>query len=518
VDLVRSSACFLLPAITTLAFFAGACSVDETVSPVTGTTTTESTGGTGGTGGADTGGSTGGNGGTGGSGGGLACTPGAIENCYEGPSGTAGVGICKGGQRVCAVDGSGFGPCEGQVLPVDESCATPGDDDCDGVDDATEGCLCVPGESASCYEGPAGTEGVGLCVAGTKLCAEDGKSFGPCAGQALPAEETCATPGDDDCDGQTNEGGPECQCVPGVIVGCYSGPPVTEGVGPCLSGTQECNAEGTGFGPCEGEVTPALETCDTPVDDDCDGQTNESGAGCVCLPGQITACYTGPAGTAGVGACAPGTALCNDQGTSLGPCTGDVVPAEETCNTVADDDCDGQTNESGAGCVCLPSSTAACYSGAAGTENVGVCEGGTKTCNSLGTAFGACVGEVVPAVESCATAADDDCDGTANEGCAVLTYTADVQPIFVNYCSSCHTTGGSGGTNFAASYADSQLPSASCPGLTRGACALQRIQTGSMPSGAGCTGNPGLDVGKPQCLTAAEQATIAAWIQGGQPL
>ena len=165
-----------------------------------------------------------------------------------------------------------------------------------------------------------------------------------------------------------------------------------------------------------------------------------------------------------------------------------------------------------------PCSTAACYSGAAGTENVGVCKGGTKTCNSLGTAFGACVGEVVPAVESCATAADDDCDGTANEGCALVTYTADVQPIFVNYCSSCHTTGGSGGTNFAASYADSQLPSASCPGLTRGACALQRIQTGSMPSGAGCTGNPALDVGKPQCLTAAEQATIAAWIQSGQAL
>lgn len=37
-----------------------------------------------------------------------------------------------------------------------------------------------------------------------------------------------------------------------------------------------------------------------------------------------------------------------------------------------------------------------------------------------------------------------------------------------------------------------------------------------MPQGAGCTGNPTADVGKAACLTAAEQATIQAWIAGGQ--
>jgi hypothetical protein len=38
-----------------------------------------------------------------------------------------------------------------------------------------------------------------------------------------------------------------------------------------------CNADGTALGECEGEVTPATETCDgDALDEDCDGETNES--------------------------------------------------------------------------------------------------------------------------------------------------------------------------------------------------------------------------------------------------
>jgi hypothetical protein len=53
----------------------------------------------------------------------------------------------------------------------------------------------------ACYDGPAGTEGVGSCKAGSKTCAFDGASFGPCAGAILPVVENCATPVDEDCDG-----------------------------------------------------------------------------------------------------------------------------------------------------------------------------------------------------------------------------------------------------------------------------------------------------------------------------
>ena len=136
---------------------------------------------------------------TGGTGGSPACDPGVATPCYDGPDATMGVGLCKGGMHTCLPDGTGYGPCEGEVLPKAEDCATPEDDDCDGA--SNNGCACVPGSLASCYDGPAGTAGVGLCKTGNHTCAADGQGYGPCNGQVLPLLETCATGGDDDCDG-----------------------------------------------------------------------------------------------------------------------------------------------------------------------------------------------------------------------------------------------------------------------------------------------------------------------------
>jgi hypothetical protein len=62
--------------------------------------------------------------------------------------------------------------------------------------------LCAPGATQPCYDGPAGTEGVGLCTSGTQTCAPDGASWGACAGEVVPQTENCATPEDEDCDGQ----------------------------------------------------------------------------------------------------------------------------------------------------------------------------------------------------------------------------------------------------------------------------------------------------------------------------
>jgi hypothetical protein len=473
-----------------LALIAGLAAAGCELQPlVTGSTgSTDSTGettsaGGGGSGGATSsgGGGTGGSAGTGGTGGTMVCTPGATETCYEGPAGTAGVGVCKAGKRTCLADASGFGGCDGQVLPADDdACNTILDDDCDGaINEPEAGCACIPGNTQSCYEGPDGTAGLG---------------------QVVPAEETCNTSGDDDCDGQPNEGGPGCACLPGEIVDCYSGPPATLGVGPCQGGKQACNDQGTGFGPCVGESLPSAETCATPIDDDCDGQLNESGAGCVCLPDAMVPCYSGPAGTATVGVCQAGLALCNDQGTALGACLGEVVPKPETCNTPVDDDCDAATNEEGTGCVCLPGTTSSCYSGPAGTQNVGACQPGSRTCNSEGTAWGGCAGEVVPQTEACGNGGDDDCDGAIDEGCTV-TYAGDARPIFFAKCGPCHTGGGSGAHNIGVSYSDSQLLSYSCPGKNKGQCAVARIMNGSMP------GSP--------AVTAAEQAILQAWLDGG---
>lgn len=460
-----------------------------------------------------------------------ACVPDSELPCYGGPNGTAGVGLCQAGVRVCLPDGTGYGACAGQVLPADEICDNLSDEDCDGtVNEADAGCTCDLGEQLPCYEGPNGTEGVGVCAGGTRTC--DGTEFGPCEGQTLPSLETCDTLLDDDCDGEVNEPDAGCICDDGEVVPCYEGPPGTENVGVCIPGTRTC--AGGDFGPCEGQVQPAVEACDTPADDDCDGDVNEPDAGCNCAPNTQAPCYSGPPGTDGVGPCHGGSQTCNAQGTGYGPCTGEVVPDAETCNTPADDDCDGMLNEEGVGCVCLPNSVVGCYTGPPNTDGVGVCMAGTKTCDAQGTAYGPCNGEVLPGnetcmnqldddcdgqvnesfMELCGTPGDDDCDGVANEGCPVVTF-ADIQPILQNKCGPCHTVQMSGGwtTN---SYATTQLNSNNCAGKTKGGCMIVRIQNGSMPQGKGCTGNPALDAGKPACLTAAEQASIQAWIGGGQ--
>ncbi|MBT9559971.1 MAG: hypothetical protein IV100_28330 [Myxococcales bacterium] len=433
------------------------------------------------------------------SGTGCVCVPGTSESCYGGPAGTAGVGACKAGTTICNSQGTAFGACSGDVQPTAETCNTSADDDCDGqVNEDGAGCVCTPGSVASCYTGAPGTEDVGPCTAGTKTCNSMGTAYGACTGDVTPVAETCNTAVDDDCDGQTNESGAGCVCLPNSTTSCYSGAAGTENVGPCKAGTKTCNALGTVYGSCTGEVLPATETCNTTVDDDCDGQTNESGSGCVCVPNAVTSCYSGPAGTSGKGQCKAGTSTCNAQGTQAGACVGEVLPGTETCTTTIDDDCDGQTNESGTGCVCVPGTSQSCYSGPANTSGVGICKSGTRLCNGQGTAYGNCSGEVLPSPESCTNTLDDDCNGQLNQGCPTPTYAINVKPIYQSRCGGCHTGGGSGGTNFGSTYVDTQKASSHCPGKVVGACTVVRMTEGSMPQG-----------------TANERAVIQAWIDGG---
>lgn len=70
--------------------------------------------------------------------------------------------------------------------------------------------------------------------------------------------------------------------------------------------------------------------------------------------------------------------------------------------------------------ACTPGSTEACYTGPAGTEDVGVCAGGTRTCEGNGEfgTWGPCQGEVLPGEEVCEPAGlDEDCDGDIDEDC-----------------------------------------------------------------------------------------------------
>jgi Beta-propeller repeat len=80
----------------------------------------------------------------------------------------------------------------------------------------------------------------------------------------------------------------------------------------------------------------------------------------------------------------------------------------------------GQGGAGGMGQVCEPGLNTSCYSGPPGTEDIGVCRAGTKTCLPDGTGFDACEGEITPSTEVCTTAADEACDGPNPAECPAL--------------------------------------------------------------------------------------------------
>jgi hypothetical protein len=65
--------------------------------------------------------------------------------------------------------------------------------------------------------------------------------------------------------------------------------------------------------------------------------------------------------------------------------------------------------------LCKPGSTLGCYDGPLGTDLVGACSGGVKTCQPQGKDYGLCEGQIRPSVEVCGSEGDENCDGVV--GC-----------------------------------------------------------------------------------------------------
>ncbi len=269
------------------------------------------------------------------------------RSCYTGPNGTAGIGTCRAGNVSCS-GGNFNGPCVGEVLPRTEQCDGANDDcdnqtdeDFDADHDGFTTCAAQPdcndNDAAvhpgameicdgkdndcngttdrdamnrllrrACYTGPTGTEGVGLCHAGYSECAGASGYGTMCLMEVTPAAMDVCDNLDNDCDRQ-----------------------VDEGFDQDMDGVTSCGGDCDDTNP---NIHPgALEVCNN-IDDDCDGTRD----------GNNTACYTGPAGTATVGICHPGTAVCT--GGVPGPCMNEQLPLMETCNN-ADDNCNTQVDE-----------------------------------------------------------------------------------------------------------------------------------------------------------------------------
>lgn len=101
---------------------------------------------------------------------------------------------------------------------------------------------------------------------------------------------------------------------------------------------------------------------------------------------------------------ANGIAVCENSSCSLGQCN----PGWADCNMDPADGCERNTIADGP-CICTPGETMPCYTGAPGTDGIGICHAGTSTCQE-GVAWGACAGQVIPSYEKC-NQLDDDCDG-----------------------------------------------------------------------------------------------------------
>ena len=305
----------------------------------------------------------------------------------------------EGLAQACHVT-NGFGTCNGTETCRDGAlvgctASTPADEVCDNQDNDCDG-QTDEGVSQSCYNGPNGTDGVGLCHGGTQACTAG--SWGSCNGQVLPATEICDNL-DNDCDGGTDENLGQTTCGLGICEHTMEN---------CVNGTpQTCNPmQGAGQEVCNG------------LDDDCDGVADGLTRSCYdatsgCQP-------SGPNTWTCQGACSPGIQTCAVDSGSWSVCLYSVTPTNEACDNV-DNDCDGATDEDDQGnplsSECYPpgsgDNTGCLYDETSASWTCqGECHVGSRTCTS--GRWGSCSGDVTPDGEACDNL-DNDCDGETDE-------------------------------------------------------------------------------------------------------
>jgi hypothetical protein len=158
------------------------------------------------------------------------------------------------------IDAAGVGP-DADPLGIDASAG-----EVDAADDAGSGTAYGDGDT----EYPDG----GVCV-GTSC--SDPVAFG-CGSTELCGDDFGGDGLDNDCNAVVDEG---CGCNPGNVKSCFLGPPGRRGIGACQDGQMRCLESGEFgvWGPCEGGIRMAEETCDS-LDNDCNGCDDDNPSCC----------------------------------------------------------------------------------------------------------------------------------------------------------------------------------------------------------------------------------------------
>lgn len=340
-------------------------------------------------------------------------------------------GTCPG-HRAC-VSGQ-LTPCDAP-LPATEDCANMIDDDCDGATDwadvACEKCVCGDGLCDTQVCGEAWDDQLKSCAADCAVCGDGGCD--PGESPVTCVDDCCGTCGDQLCKGG------ECGESPATC-------------------PQDCAAWHCGDGTCD----PGEDAVDCPLDcaplncgnhtceptEDalsCPGDCDEACGDCECAGGESYGSCPVDCGACGDGYCIDNCSYLHAETPLSCPadccqpdcegkqCGGDgcggscgVCPSEDPCASLCvgftcspnwdaiseercdykDNNCDGLTDEGFD------------VGGACDSNDTDQCANGTFVCRPDLQGV-VCVDEAVEDIpEACDTAADDDCDGMVNEGCA----------------------------------------------------------------------------------------------------